>query len=66
MGVDQPRRDDLGRAQALGVDVHQRELRVVTQLGEAEDVADEVAREDSGAGSDEGDFRHQVLPMVMG
>ena len=34
--------------------------------GQAQDVADEVAREDGGAGSDEGDLRHQFLPMVMG
>ena len=40
--------------------------RAVAQLGQAQDVADEVAGEDGGAGSDEGDLRHQFLPMVMG
>jgi hypothetical protein len=64
--VDQPRVDDLRRAQPLRVDVHERERRVVAQLGEAQDVADEVAREDGRAGADERDLGHQVLPRVMG
>ena len=51
-------RHELGGAQALGVDVHQRERRRVGELGEAEDVADEVAGEHRRAGADEGDPRH--------
>ena len=50
----------LGGLQALGVDVHQREGRRVGQLGAAQDVAHEVAREDRRAGADEGDPRHQA------
>src|SRR4051794_20796008 len=66
VGLDQAPGQELGRAQALGVDVHQRELRAVAQLGKREDVADEVAREDGGAGSDDPNFWHQVLPRVRG
>ena len=63
--LGQPARDDLRCPQPLGVDVHEREGRRVAQLGQAQDVADEVAREHRGARSDEGDLRHQILPRVM-
>jgi hypothetical protein len=50
--------DDLGRPQALGVDVHQRDRRVARELRRAEDVAGRVAGEDRRARSDEGDLGH--------
>src|SRR6185312_12416894 len=50
----------LGGLQALDVDVHEREGRGVGQLGAAQDVAHQVAREDRRAGADEGEARHQA------
>jgi hypothetical protein len=46
----------LGRAQTIRVDVHQRDRQPVAQLGEAEHVADQRAREDGRAGADQRDL----------
>jgi hypothetical protein len=61
----EPAGRDLRRAQALGVDVHQRERRA-GELGEAQDVPDQVAREDRRPGADERDLGHHFLPTDMG
>ena len=51
-------RHALGDAQALGVDVHQRDVRVL-QRREAQQVAEQVLREHDAAGADEGDLGHR-------
>src|SRR5207248_3378931 len=47
-------------AQPVLVDVVQRDLEAV-QLGEGEEVAEQVAREDDAARADEGNARHPFL-----
>ena len=56
-------RDDLRRAQALRVDVVQADGDA-GEFGEAEDVAEQILREDGASSAEEGDFGHEVPPRV--
>ena len=60
--VGDPARDELRRREPFGVDVEERDLGV-GELVVAEDVAEQVAREDGAAGADERDSRasHSLL-----
>ena len=64
--IGEPARHHLGRRQTLAVDVHQRERGPVRQRGKAQQIADQVPREDGRARSDDGDLRsHPAGPLKI-
>jgi hypothetical protein len=54
---------DVGCVEALGVDVVEDDGGV-SQLGEAQDVAEQLLRKDSAAGADERDLGHSASPTT--